>query len=346
MRSLRRLVRILLDVALLSTALIQFAFRGTTPRWAVESLVRLFCVSGGRSNDLLAKMASVLHPPRTLAARAGVLALIGKPGIEKILPVLRDRGYFVYEQRVPADICDRLVDFALTQPASVRLHDGEIREKIDTVYDPSRPLGIRYDFREKDLINNPDIQALMADPAIIEIAQAYLGVQPVADVVAMWWHTAFSDQPDSEAAQFYHFDMDRIKWIKFFIYLTDVSPDNGPHYFVAGSHRTGGVPKEILSKGYVRLSDEEVEARFPPRDIVEFAAPRGTIIAEDTRGLHKGQHVASGHRLMLQIQFSNSLFGPAYPKASFDALRDSRLAELAARYPRLYSNYLPEGMQG
>ena len=183
----------------------------------------------------------------------------------------------------------------------------------------------------------------MADPAIVAVAQAYLGVQPVADVVSMWWHTAFSDQPDSEAAQFYHFDMDRIRWIKFFIYLTDVSSDNGPHYFVVGSHRTDGIPKNLLSKGYVRLLDEEIESHYPAKDIIEFVAPRGTILAEDTRGLHKGQHVRQGHRLMLQIQFSNSLFGPAYPKVAFDQVRDSRLNEMMERYPRIYSNYAATG---
>jgi hypothetical protein len=99
--------------------------------------------------------------------------------------------------------------------------------------------------------------------------------------------------------------------------LTDVGPENGPHKFIAGSHRTGGIPGELLKKGYARLTDEEVAPHYRPADFIEFTAPRGTIIAEDTRGLHKGQHVNSGHRLMLQIQFSNSLFGPPYPKISF-----------------------------
>jgi GNAT superfamily N-acetyltransferase len=299
-------------------------------------------VSGGRSNDLIARLFAAWRPPQGLLEQPGVLAPLAAEEIDKAAVGLRERGYYLYEHRVPQPICDRLLEFALTRPATVRLRDGESRETISTVYDPARPVGVRYDFAEADLINHPDVQALMADPAIIATAQAYLGTEPVVDVVAMWWNTAFSDRPDSEAAQYFHFDLDRIKWVKFFVYLTDVTSQSGPHYFIAKSHRTGGIPAALLAKGYARLTDEEVSAHYPARDFIEFAAPRGTILAEDTRGLHKGQNVRAGHRLVLQIQFSNSLFGPPYPKVAFNALHDRNLMAMAERHPRIYSAYAAE----
>jgi hypothetical protein len=316
-----------------------FAVTGKTPLWTVQSLVRLFCASGGRSNDLIARLLAVRHPPQPLPEQPGALAPLAPARIGEAADALRARGYYLYEQRVPQPICDRLLQFALTEPATVRLRDGENRDVVSTVYDPARPRGVRYDFAEADLINHPDVQALMADPAIIAAAQAYLGTEPVVDVVAMWWNTAFSDQPDSEAAQYFHFDLDRIKWVKFFIYLTDVTPDSGPHYFIAKSHRTGGIPAALLAKGYARLTDDDVATHYPPQDFIEFAAPCGTILAEDTRGLHKGQNVRAGHRLVLQIQFSNSLFGPPYPKVAFGALHDPNLAKMVQRHPRIYAAY-------
>jgi hypothetical protein len=333
---MRQLVK---DWIIVISALAVFGVSGNTPPWAVQSLVRLFCVSGGRSNDLIARLLTARHPPRPLPEKPGVLPPLAPKQIDKAAAGLRERGYYLYEQRVPQPICDRLLQFALTQPAAVRLRDGESRDAYSTIYDPARPLGVRYDFAEAELINHPDVQALMADPAIIAAAQAYLGTEPVVDVVAMWWNTAFSDRPDSEAAQYFHFDLDRVKWVKFFIYLTDVTSDSGPHYFIAKSHRTGGIPAALLAKGYARLTDEEISAHYPPQDFIEFAAPCGTILAEDTRGLHKGQNVRAGHRLVLQIQFSNSLFGPPYPKVAFKTMHNPNLAAMVQRHPRIYSAY-------
>jgi hypothetical protein len=158
-------------------------------------------------------------------------------------------------------------------------------------------------------------------------------------VVAMWWSAAMASGPDKQAAQFWHFDMDRIKWLKFFIYLTDVDSDSGPHSFVEGSHRRGGIPDGLLQKGYSRLTDMEVETQYQKNRFIEFAAPRGTILAEDTRGLHKGKHVFKGDRLMLQIQYSNSLFGGEYPPASFGESVDPALQDMMSRFPRVYSHY-------
>jgi hypothetical protein len=345
LREIRRLIRLALDLLVLPAGWITYGVTGKTPDWAGQSLIRLFCASAGRTNDLMAKLVSLRFPAHHLQAEQSALAPLSADQIKLAAHALRERGFFVYEQRVPADICDRLLNFALTQPALVRPGDGAERKTVSAVYDPARPLAVRYDFKTEDSIGHPDVQALMADPAIISLAQTYLDTEPVADVTGMWWHTAFSDQPDSEAAQLYHFDMDRIKWIKFFIYLTDVTSENGPHYFVAGSHRTGHIPAELLRRGYARLPDADVARHYRKEDFIEFAAPRGTIIAEDTRGLHKGQHVHSGHRLVLQIQFSSSLFGPAYPKTSFPALRNPRLAALVNLYPRIYAGYLPATSQ-
>jgi ectoine hydroxylase-related dioxygenase (phytanoyl-CoA dioxygenase family) len=184
------------------------------------------------------------------------------------------------------------------------------------------------------------VQKLLADESLLHLAQEYLGCIPIADVLSMWWHTNFHNQPDSEAAQFFHFDMDRIKWIKIFIYLTDVGVENGPHSFVRGSHRTGGIPHDLLRRGYARLTDEEVVARYPESDILSFTAPKGSIIIEDTRGLHKGVNVQGAPRLILQLQFSNSLFGAKSPGAKFNNIISPELKRVLEVAPSIYSQYI------
>jgi len=95
----------------------------------------------------------------------------------------------------------------------------------------------------------------------------------------------------------------------------------------------------LRTKGYVRMTDQEVENCYSRDSFIEFTGGRGTIIAEDTRGLHKGQHVLQGDRLMLQLQYSNSLFGGAYPSKRIRHIANADLGRMASLYPRLYSGY-------
>jgi hypothetical protein len=75
---------------------------------------------------------------------------------------------------------------------------------------------------------------------------------------------------------------------------------------------------------------------------MQFIAPKGTIIIEDTRGLHKGNPVQPGgnSRLMLQLQFSNSLFGGSTPTAKFRRIRDERLRSLVGADGDVYRQFL------
>jgi hypothetical protein len=155
----------------------------------------------------------------------------------------------------------------------------------------------------------------------------------------MWWHTNYHKQPDSHAAQFFHFDMDRIKWLKIFVYLTDVLPENGPHSFVKGSHRSGGIPPRLLLRGYERLTDEEVRQCYSDDTCLALSAPRGSIIVEDTRGLHKGANVRGAPRLVLQLQLSNTLFGAKYPRARITRVQDPSLKKMLSLAPAIYSQY-------
>ena len=341
MKALKSVVKGAWYCARLAAGYIVYLFRRETPEYGYYAMVGLFCMTRGRSNDLMSRLIGLVKRPYQFQHPVGVLGNMTSPAARtRIVDTLRRDGYVTFPGVLPPEVCDRLLAYSLRQPSRMRVMDNK-RTVVDhrVVYDRAAPAAVRYDFGMGDLLANPDVQQLLADQSLISVAQDYLGARPTFDVLAMWWHTAFSDTPDSEAAQYFHFDMDRPKWVKCFIYLTDVTEASGPHVFVAGSHRTGGIPRAFLDRGYARLMDDEVKAEFGAERIVEFAAPRGTIILEDTRGLHKGAHVRSGDRLMLQIQFSNSLFGCKYPKAQFNGELVSSLREAVSRYPKLYSGF-------
>jgi hypothetical protein len=338
---LRVLVLTVRSALLLPVGLMSYWSSGRTPEYAHQALIWMFCVTRGRSSDFLSRLISRFRPRIAFDSSLGVLGDLRGEQLRKLVGRLRDDGFAVFERALPAEACDRLMQYALTTPASSRLMDGESRaaQPEAAVFDPARPKAVRYDYTASSLLDNPDVQALMADPSILALAQEYLQCQPVADVLNMWWHTNYHKQPDSHAAQFFHFDMDRIKWLKIFVYLTDVLPENGPHSFVKGSHRSGGIPPRLLLRGYERLTDEEVRQCYSDEACLALTAPRGSIIVEDTRGLHKGANVRGAPRLVLQLQLSNALFGAKYPRARITRVQDPSLKKMLSLAPAIYSQY-------
>ena len=71
--------------------------------------------------------------------------------------------------------------------------------------------------------------------------------------------------------------------LKAFIFFNDCYVDTGAHRYIAGS------VDSPLFRDKVYFSDEEIEAVFPngSDDHIITEVPAGTIILEDTRGLHK-----------------------------------------------------------
>jgi hypothetical protein len=342
LRQLARFVyHTLRSVLILPAALWRYRRTGQTPEAGYQAFVWLFCTTGGRLNDALSWLIARWRPPLPGLGTRGVLGEMDAERAAGHAHTLRRDGYIVFERALPPDACERLMKFATDTPAVVRRMDHEPKNLPRRLarFDGAAPLAVRYDYETAALLDNAEVQALLADPSMLRLVQAYLGCEPVADVLSMWWHTAYHDVPDSEAAQYFHFDLDRIKWLKVFVYLTDVGPDNGPHSFVPGSHRTGGIPPDILRRGYVRLSDEEVYGRYGKEHCRQFCGPRGTIIIEDTRGLHKGAHVHGAPRLVLQLQFSNSLFGTSYPQARMSRVVDPSMASMLEKAPRIYRQY-------
>lgn len=275
---------------------------------AYQSFIRLFCLTGGWSNDWVSRAVSTRAPEIKLSGDGGVLGIRNETDLGRAVHELRTRGFLLREAAVPSDVCDRLEAYARSAPGRIR--GTEVVEP----YGSGAPRGVRHDLFPESVINHFDAQALIADRSLLALATAYLGTQPIVDVTNMWWHTDFSHEPDADAAQFWHFDMDRPRWLKVFVYLTDVTADTGPHCFVEASHRNGGIPWRLRRRGYSRLTDAEVDAVYSRTQQRVFVSPRGTVVVEDTRGLHKGLPVRSGERLMFQTQYSDSVFGASYPR--------------------------------
>lgn len=136
------------------------------------------------------------------------------------------------------------------------------------------------------------------DKRLVEIAAQYFGCRPYVDSIQAWWSLPGNDEP--EEAENFHRDNDSIRFLKFFLYLTDVTEGHGPHKFVRGSHSDS----RLLERR--RLTDDEVEQAFGNNQIMVMTANAGDAFIEDTFGIHKGQLPETGRRLLVQVRYSVS----------------------------------------
>jgi hypothetical protein len=300
-------------------------------------LLSSFYLTGGFIHLMASKILGI---PKISIPNNGILSKFSEKELKIAGKHLKKEGYVILEGALSEVYCNQILIESEKIPGKTRLMDGG-KGKVESMYfNRSNPVSVRFDYDGSDLISNTLLQELVFDESILKFAQEYLGSEPILDLVAMWWHTSFSSSPDKEAAQWFHFDMDRLKWIKFFFYITDVDANTGPHTFIAGSHRRLGIPYRLRSKGYTRLTDDEVAASFEPEKYKEFTGKRGTLIVEDTRGLHKGKHCISGDRLLFQLEFTTSAFGMPLPEFKINppAGQHSLAVSNTKKYPRVFQS--------
>ena len=213
-----------------------FKITRKTNWYAYVAFRRLFVLTRGRLNDRVNKQLSNSRPPYEMEEPNGVLGKLSRNQIDSIVEKIKENGFYIFDTKLDVEKVDELTKFARTAEAKlIPPSKGGITRAF---YSAEKPLSPRYEFDEGDIMNHPIIQQLSVDSTFFAIAQMYLGAKPIQDLTAMWWSTAFAREASSEAAQLFHFDMDRFKFIKFFIYLTDVDTFNGPHCYIRGSHKT------------------------------------------------------------------------------------------------------------
>jgi hypothetical protein len=87
---------------------------------------------------------------------------------------------------------------------------------------------------------------------------------------------------------FWHRDLNHPSHLlKIFFFLSDCSLETGPHEYVSGSYTDSKKRYILNNKRY--YEDIEIDNIYPPKseDRIISLVPAGTVIIEDTRGLHR-----------------------------------------------------------
>ena len=272
------------------------------------ALLHAHCASNGRFTDRLTPLLHRLYPQRAPSAATGLLGHFSVAEQQRIAAEIARDGFYIFDAKIPESVCAAIEQFARRAPAALYGDLGLVGEP--TVYDPAHPLARLYKFAESASLGEAGVQALLADDALLRIAETYLDTQAVIGGIDTWWSAPHGNGPSSEAAQLFHFDFDAPpRWLKLFVYVTPVGPENGPHVYVKQSHKAGiHGAGSIVSRGYERIPDGDIDQTFGAPAATEIAGPRGTVFLADTRGFHKGKFPTGGDRLICQLLYCSPVF--------------------------------------
>jgi ectoine hydroxylase-related dioxygenase (phytanoyl-CoA dioxygenase family) len=267
-------------------------------------MLRFFYLTGGLSNDIINFFVS--KKPLKKETYTGIFSKFDEDEIFKYKKQLDNNGYLILDNVLNSDEVNALVDDFI-KLEGFYTSDSNIKSQKKKL-NIQNPESVKFYYNSQDIIDNFNVQKILFDSSIIHFAQMYLNSYPVIDSISSWWSFP-SAAPDKNAAQWWHFDLERPKWLKFFFFLTDCSLENGAHCFVKATHKNNSIPWTLRKRGYERLSDDDVEKIYSKKDIIDIVAKKGSLLIEDTRGLHKGRNLIKGNRFLIQIQYSSSSFG-------------------------------------
>jgi len=217
-----------------------------------------------------------------------------QPAIFQALEELKQEGCVVLPFRLSADEIAEITNFAFTVPA----YATDVHQRI-TVVRGDIPSGHgRYYWPMSELVKCPAVKKLLSDGAFYSIAQGYLGSRPILAHVTLWLDPVYAGYYDPHV---YHYDNDGPGFLKYFLYITDVTKETGAHRFIKRSHSHTKPEQFKLSRRY---EDTELLDFYGADNEVVFEGPAGIIIAEDTAGFHRGTTLKRDYRLLMQFQFS------------------------------------------
>lgn len=211
------------------------------------------------------------------------------PQYAGVVSTLRERGIALLPGLVSEDRAKSILDSLLRQ--DVLLADG--RRVPATQLTPDTQIAT---YPLPALIGNIDVWGLINAAPVMRIAADYLGCKPTLSGLGAYWSI-----PGNEPAlyiQQFHRDVDDWRFVKLFVYLTDVDHGSGPHAYVLKSHRTSA---EFRARLYSRRA---IDSRHGPDNVHTVLGPRGTAFMADTFGIHAGLVPTRTPRLVLQAQYS------------------------------------------
>ncbi len=181
--------------------------------------------------------------------------------------------------------------------------------------------------------DDPWLRAAL-DPTLLELANAYLGLESKLEYVDLWY-TPPTAVEDRRASQRWHRDFNDRLLLKAFLYLVDVDEEAGPFEYVPKSF-PGGPLGDLWpwapggKEAYPPA--EEFERRLADARIETFTAPRGTLVLCNTAGFHRGGFARSKPRALATWTYASPAALKALSERNYTFTGDAAALSPAARF--------------
>lgn len=272
-----------------------------------------------RNDDLRSRLASLLAETveSERSSQFPHMQLTGN-GDENVSAQLRSDGTARLGDALSRDQVDEIIDHFSNRPLYSG-HIASLSSQKPCSYEHISTACKQAAYSLSDIVEAPHLLEIANSNRVLSVVSNYLGCLPSIYSMNCWW--SFSgDQAGAAVAQRYHRDPDDYRFCSLFIYLTDVGPENGPHIYLRRSHDLerfretlrGRISdarrvEEIVESSLYRDGNsadlESVVNEYLRDMLVEYVGNAGSAFIEDTYGLHKGQSLVTGRRLVFWVRY-------------------------------------------
>jgi hypothetical protein len=153
-----------------------------------------------------------------------------------------------------------------------------------------------------DLKKNSSVKELLTSKPFLSLAQNFLNTKEFSINASFFISNPaiLTKEEQYSNAQYFHWDNDFTKFLKVYIYLSDVDKDSGPHILIPNTHK-----KKLLKHSLCRLyTDQEIYNSYDKKEI--FLGSKGSLFFSDGYGLHKGETPKKNTRLILNAHYGRN----------------------------------------
>jgi Phytanoyl-CoA dioxygenase (PhyH) len=217
---------------------------------------------------------------------------------------LRDSGIaYLPSLQLTAESIAEIMGHLRAKPV-IDLYSGR---KIDSLENLDRQY-TKVQYTNYDTASCLPLVYLANHPSILATVARYLGAKPRISTMQVWWtYGEHSQTGQQHFDDVYHRDVDDLRFIKLFVYLTNATVTTGAHSFVKGSHRS-----DLLTRRGP-ITDADVHSHFSSEDIETVVGSAGTVFLEDTWGIHRPLLATEGRRLIFSVLYGLTDWIPQRP---------------------------------